>query len=283
MSIKAIVTDLDGTLFNHTKTLSEQTRQVMQRCHEHGILLIPATGRTLEGVPDMIKSLPAVRYLILTNGARIYDKETDENLSEHLIPQKTAAEILMNVDRFHVLYDVYINGRGKGEERFLMHLDEYGIEPEIQKLIRRTRDPVPNIIRYVLSQNQMVDKINLYFDDLQLRERFREELGKDKRLAVSSSLYNNLELNHCDATKGNAVRTLAKRLGFQEQELMVCGDGDNDRSMMLPGALKIAMENADPKLKSLADYITKSNEESGVAYAIERFVWKTGDSFYDSL
>lgn len=277
MSIKVIVTDLDGTLFDRTKNLSEQTRQVLQRCHENGILLVPATGRTIEGVPDMIKTLPAVRYLILTNGARIYDKEIDKSLSDHLIPQKTAAEILMHVDRFHILYDVYINGRGKSEERFLTHLDEYGIEPEIQKLIRRTRDPVPNIIRHVLSQEEMIEKINLYFDDLELRERFREELQKDDRITVSSSLYNNLELNHCSATKGNAVRVLAKKLGLREQELMICGDGDNDRSMMLPGALKIAMENADPKLKSLADYITKSNEESGVAYAIERFVLKEGD------
>lgn len=272
MSIKAIVTDLDGTLFDYTKNLSERTRQVMQRCYEHGILLIPATGRTIEGVPDMIKSLPLVRYLILTNGARIYDKETGKSFSNYLIPQETAAEILMNVDRFHILYDVYIDGRGKSEERFLMHLDEYGIEPEIRKLIQRTRDLVPNIIRYVLSQNQMIEKINLYFDDLKLREQFRKELKKDGRIAVSSSLYNNLELNHCNATKGNAVRILAKRLGLQENELMICGDGDNDRSMMLPGALKVAMENAEPNLKILADYITRSNDESGVAYAIERFV-----------
>lgn len=277
MSIKAIVTDLDGTLFDHAKTLSEKTRQVLQRCHENGILLVPATGRTIEGVPDTVKDLPAVRYLILTNGARIYDKETDESLSDHLIPQKTAAEILMNMDRFPVLYDVYINGRGKSEERFLMHLDQYGIEPKIQELIRKTRDPVPNIIQYVLGQKQMVEKINLYFADLGLRERFREELQKDARITVSSSLYNNLELNHHGATKGNAVRTLAEKLGLLEQELMICGDGDNDRSMMLPGALKIAMENADPKLKALADYITKSNDESGVAYAIERFVLKGED------
>lgn len=271
MSIKAIVTDLDGTLLNGEKRLSEKTVRVLQECHKRGILLIPATGRTIEGVPEFVKELPAVRYLIITNGAKIYDLESHEILSEYLLDQHTAARILKYAGSYHILYDVYIRGRGKSEARFLYHLDEYKIEPEIQKLIRRTRDLVPDIIAHVSESQEKIDKINLYFDDPGLRERVREHLSRDGEIAVSSSLYNNLEINHRLADKGLAVKRLAEFLKIGLEEIMVCGDGNNDLPMMLPEVRKIAVSNASEEVKNVADYITLSNEESGVALAIEKF------------
>lgn len=272
MSIKAVVTDLDGTLLDSRKELSEETKRVLKECHERGILLIPATGRTIKGVPDFIKALPAVRYLILTNGSRIYDQKRQEMIGGHLLDQELTAKILKYADQYHILYDVYIQGRGVSEERFLFHMDEYKIEPRIQELIRSTRDMVPSIVEHVRRSPYAVEKINFYFDDLKLRQKIRAELGADSRITVSSSLYNNLEIGHCQADKGTAVCELSSLIGLRRGEIMVCGDNDNDMAMMLPGVKKIAVANASEEIKAMADYVTDSNDESGVARAIERFV-----------
>lgn len=273
MSIKAVVTDLDGTLLNSEKKLSEKSLQALRECHNRGILVIPATGRTIMGLPDFIKGNPAVRYLILTNGSRIYDLEQDRSMSAHLLEQELTAEILRYAGQYPVLYDVYIEGRGISEERFIYHLDDYKIEPRIQDLIRNTRKLVPSIIEHVLQSPYKMEKINLYFGDLELRGKIRAELQKNSGITVSSSLYNNLEIGHRQANKGNAVLELSGFLGLKQEEIMVCGDNDNDMSMMLPGVKKVAMANASEELKAAADYITDSNDESGVARAIEKLVF----------
>ncbi len=273
MSIKAVVTDLDGTLLTMKKELTEDNARALEKCHERGILVIPATGRTIVGVPEFLKALPAVRYLILTNGSRVMDLREGKTLKAHLLDQEKAADILSYVNQFHILYDAYINGRGVSETRFLDNLDDYGIEAPIQAVMRRTRFLVDNIIEYVRSSPDKIEKINNYYDDLELRARVRRKLEQDPEITVTCSLYNNLEIMNAEASKGAAVLFLAEYLGIKPEEIMVCGDSDNDSTMMLPSVKKIAMGNASDSIKAMADYVTDTNDRSGVARALEKFVF----------
>ena len=269
MSIRLIALDLDGTLLDSQKRLSDRNREALKACIARGIYVVPCTGRTVEGIPKMITEIPGIRYAITVNGGSIVDMEKKKILDQRLMEKEIALDIINQIKDRHIMYDIYADGQGISEDRFYNHLDEYKIKNEIQQLVKRTRRVVPNIIQYVKQKEGMVDKVNLFFSDLEEREEIRTLLKQRTDVIVSSSLYNNLEINALGAEKGEALLRLASILGVLPEETMACGDGDNDASMIRLAGTGVVMENGEEHIKRIADYITASNDESGVAQAIE--------------
>ena len=124
------------------------------------------------------------------------------------------------------MYDCYIDGFGKIEPRFFRHLDRYGIAPNLWPLIKSTREETGDLIAYVRDNRKNVDKINLFFSDLELREQLRGILKQDPAVCVSSAVYNNLEINDAQATKGCGLSALAAHLGIDVSQIMAFGDGE---------------------------------------------------------
>ena len=114
--------------------------------------------------------------------------------------------------------------------------------------------------------------MNLLFADSEKRMKAKQELLQIPFIEVSSSLPQNLELNRKGGNKGNGLLALADYLGLKREELMACGDSDNDYSMIEAAGLGVAMANASKEIKNLADAVTLSNDEDGVAYAIKKWV-----------
>lgn len=202
----------------------------------------------------------------------IEDAQEQIVLDRRLMEKEIALDIIEQVKGFHVMYDIYADGEGISEERFYNHLDEYKITEEIQKLVKKTRRVVPSIIEYVKYKEGMVDKVNLFFSDLNERKNAWELLKKRNDVLVTSSLYNNLEINGLGASKGDALLRLASMLNLPRESTMACGDGDNDFSMIRLAGIGVAMGNGEEKIKEIADYVTGSNDESGVAQAIEALI-----------
>lgn len=272
MSIRLIALDLDGTLLDSHKKLTERNRKALETCIARGIHIVPCTGRTVKGIPEEVTSIPGVRYAITVNGGMIEDMQTGRVLDSHRLNKETALDVIGLVTDRHVMYDAYIDGIGISEDRFYNHLEEYRICPEIQKLIKVTRRPVPNIIEYVKQWGGEIDKVNFFFSDMEERAEIRDILRKRSDILVSSSQVNNLEINALGAAKGEALLRLAAILGVKPEETMACGDGDNDLSMIRMAGIGVAMANGEAELRELADHVTASNDESGVAQAIEALV-----------
>ncbi len=270
--IGLIALDLDGTLLNEEKHLTEENRKALQECIERGVYIVPTTGRTLEGIPQEVKSIPGVRYAITVNGGRIMDQEKNCTIDSRLLSPEQALQVIDVVREYPVMYDAYINGRGVCEKRFLDHLEEYGIRGAGKAFIRSIRDAYPSIRGHVAETKEQVEKLNIFFKDLSCREEVRERVTALGFTVVSSSMYNNLEVNVKGATKGEGILRLAALLGIPGEETMAFGDGENDITMIEKAGIGVAMGNAGEFLKTRADYVTLSNEESGVAYAIRRFV-----------
>jgi len=114
--------------------------------------------------------------------------------------------------------------------------------------------------------------VNFFFSDMDERAEIRAILEKRPDILVSSSVENNLEINALGAAKGEGLLRLAAILGLKQEETMACGDGDNDLSMIRMAGIGVAMSNGELALKAIADYVTTSNDESGVARAIEKLV-----------
>ena len=169
-------------------------------------------------------------------------------------------EILELAEHFQTMYDVYVNGGGLGEARFMEHLEDYGISPELRKMIQDTRRIVPDVIAEVKS---------LADPEIQ---RAREALLKRGDVLGSASFSNNLEINAVGAAKGEALLRLAARLGIRPEQTMGFGDGENDISLIQKAGIGVAMGNAVESLKAEAAYVTVTNEEDGVAAALEHLL-----------
>lgn len=271
--IKLIALDLDGTLLTTKKELSERNRNVLRRCAEQGIEIVPCTGRIWAGVPEFVKSLPGVHYAITVNGAVVEDVENHRVLDERKMSLQTALEILEMAKEYQTMYDAYVGGHGYGEARFMDHMEEYGIPEVLQAMILQTRQPVENLMAEIRKMGGLVDKINYFFDDGQERLRAKAALDARGDVIVTSSFSNNLEINALGATKGEAIVRLADYLGLAYEQTMGFGDGDNDMTMMTMSGIGVAMGNAVDSLKEKADYVTVSNDEDGVAAALEHFLW----------
>ena len=168
-----------------------------------------------------------------------------------------------------IMYDVYVGGIGYTMPEFYNDVYKYVSSEGLAELVRRTRDTVSDNIAYLKERGQDAEKINMFFRDMDARKRMREELSKLPGILVSSSIPNNLEINAEGADKGGALLRLAARLGIARESTMGFGDGENDLSMIRMAGIGVA--NGHESVKEAADYITKTNNEAGVAKAICHF------------
>lgn len=273
MDIKLIALDLDGTLLDSKKNLSARNKEIIVECLKRGIYIVPNTGRTVIGIPGEILSIPGIRYAITTNGAVILDLQEDHVIDSRKLTTQKALELLLLADQQQAMYDCYIEGRGVSESKFLDHLDRYRISPELKDLVQKTRDLVPSILEYVKSYEGQIEKVNMFFADESERLEMRKKLAEVSDIIVSSSMPNNLEINAVGATKGEGILRLAEYLGLKPEQTMAFGDGENDFNMIQMAGCGVVMDNGDPELKKYADYITTSNDQDGVAEAIEKLVF----------
>lgn len=270
--IKLIALDLDGTLLDSRKCLSPRNEQALKECIRKGIWIVPCTGRIWFGVPEFIRRFPGIRYAITTNGAVVEDVRDGQVLDEKKLSCSQAEELLNLAKEFDAMYDVYVDGAAFGEARFLDHMEDYGISPALMNMIRETRTPVPDVAAEVRKRQVPAEKINYFFADPRERERARAALLSRGDVLVSSSFSSNLEINAPGASKGEALYRLAAHLGIPPESTMGFGDGENDLTLIRMAGTGVAMKNAIPALKDCADYITLSNDEDGVADAIEKLV-----------
>lgn len=272
MGIRLIALDLDGTLLTSHKQLTPVVKAALESCIKKGIHVVLATGRMHAGIPGELRNMPGIRYVIAANGAVIEDMQQGNILARNSISWRDALDIMDVFRCLPVMFDAQIAGVGKSEGRFLQNLEMYVSDSAICRMIRETREEVTDLRIYIEERQIDVDKFNVTFLDAEIREEVRKSLQRFSNLQITSSLPNNLELNFIEATKGNGLAFLTDYLHLKREETMACGDAENDESMIKQAGLGVVMENASLYMKEVADFVTKSNDEDGVALAINRFV-----------
>ena len=136
---------------------------------------------------------------------------------------------------------------------------------------------VSSRIDHLEKQGIIIHKIFLFTGDLEMLDKIKRRLMQNPELAVASSFYNNLEITVKGAEKGPAIQEYIESLGYTKEEVMVFGDSLNDYSMLsMDFGATVAMENADDEVKQVSKYVTKSNEDLGVAYTIHELLKKQG-------
>ena len=275
--IKMIGLDLDGTLFNDRKEITPRTRRALVTALSEGVTVLVATGRPWMGVPEELRNFPGMEYALTSNGARIIETRTERVLEEHLLSAEEAGKALAICRKYDTLLEIYFDGQGYAEKDKMAQVEKYHKNPHMWEYMRRTRIPVDDVAQMVRREGRGLDKVQALFADMTERAEAWKELEKESALELVGSLRYNIEINASGVNKGTGLVNLGRMLGIRREEIMACGDGDNDTVMLREVGLGVAMANAEEQVKEAADYITRSNEEDGVAEAIEKFVLRGGN------
>ena len=230
---------MDGTFLDDEKQIPEANWQALLACAARGIQIVPATGRTVRGIPDRIRTLPGVRYAITTNGAVVADLKEDRIISTCRIPVDTALRVLeMARDSGDdIMYDAYMDGIGCTTQYFYDHAERYAVSAGVAALIRKTRRVVPDNIRYVKEMGKEIDKINMFFTDMEARKRMRVSLGQIPGILVTSSIPTTWRSTRQARIKGALFSDWRNFSVSAGEETMAFGDGENDLSMLRAAGL----------------------------------------------
>ncbi|MEA4987732.1 MAG: HAD family hydrolase [Anaerovorax sp.] len=271
--IKLIALDMDGTLLNEEGCLSLSSRQILERVMDEGIHVVISTGRVFSALPQDVLDVDGMEYAITSNGANILKLADQTTVYSNLIGKDSIIDILPYIQDEDVMIEAFFDHDVVAERRCLENLARYGMVTEKSQIYTlSTRKPVENIASVMEEKADRMENINLIFSDQKKRMEFWNFLSRIPSITVTSSMPYNLEIGGATTSKADALKHLCSLLDVKHNQVMACGDSENDLAMLQFAGLSVAMENAAAPLKKIAHFITKTNREDGVAHAIQRFV-----------
>lgn len=272
MAIKLIATDLDGTLMSADHlTVTPRTINALRTAHDRGIKIAIATGRPMCIIGNVIEQIPFVDYVIESNGACVFDRGSQSVIHARRINGDDVKELIEYFLNEEVFFDVSYNGGS----HYQLGIEDYFVNDEFPSdfvaEVTKSMNAHDNLSEFLNGDG--VEKFTLYTVKDEDYDRFRQKLTSYD-FAVATSFRGNLEATAYDANKGTAVEGICKALGILSSEVMTFGDAGNDCPMLEFAEYSFAMGNATDECKMTAKYITKSNDEDGLAVAVEEFALK---------
>jgi Cof subfamily protein (haloacid dehalogenase superfamily) len=272
--IKLVASDLDGTLLTSSKEVTPRLMFALEKLTEKGIYFVPATGRVYNSLPESVKSMPFLKYVITSNGAVIYDVEEKRNVIENCLTKEDVYKTLDIVKDIDLMIEIFTDGKAYTDKKFYYCLDKYGIKGWSAEYVLCTRTPVNDIFKKIDENIEKLENINLIFFDNDTRLNIMNRLKEADFASVTTSSHNNVEVTSRKATKANAIKELCTLLNIESENVVALGDSDNDLDMIMFAGTGIAMENGDDHIKKAADIITKDCDNFGAALIIEQIAEK---------
>lgn len=260
MKYKLIATDMDGTLLNSESEISPRNAEAIHSAEKAGIKVVLATGRPIQGVRKYLAHLGLCGPVITYNGAVVADSVTEEILYEQSMSRSDAELALRLGQEYDTTMCIWSRGQlyaNKLDDRAYDYMKISGVEPIL-------------VTDFTEILDRGITKI-LWYDDVKMIGRMPAEMATKGFCETSFCLSRPyfLEFFSSRASKANAIAKLCEMYGITPDEVVVFGDAPNDLPMIEFAGLGVAMGNALPELKEVADTITVTNDEDGVAAVIE--------------
>lgn len=283
--IKLIASDMDGTLLNKQMQISSENIAAIKEVQAKGVEFLVATGRAPSESQGILAKAGLHTVFINLNGAMVFNT-AGKLIVDEPIPKEQSIKInqLLKKSGFYfeivAADNVYSDSRLRRIANFSDLLVNLNKKLTFKKAVSFTAgsDEIMKI-KYVPDFKTLLEKpsfeamkfVAFHPDGPKVFEHICEEIKKMGNLIATASSSTNIEINNIKAQKGIALMDYAKLQGYKPDEVMAIGDNLNDESMIRMAGVGVAMENAAPAIKEIANFITKNNNENGVAYAIRHF------------
>lgn len=266
---RAIALDLDGTLTNHDKVVTPKTCEALLQAEAEGVVIILASGRPTYGIEPVAECLELDKrggYILSYNGGNIVNAKTGEKLFAQFLPD----EVIPILYRYAKEKNHALLGYAGNEIITEMPDDQYvKEESRINKMNIRK---VENLFEALEPHPTKLLMTGDPADMLKAENELSEILGDRMDIFRSAPFF--LELVPKGIDKAKSLLRLLSKINLTPADMIAFGDGYNDLSMLKLAGMGVAMQNAAPEVRAEADYITLSNEEDGVAAALEHFCKK---------
>ncbi|XWX04450.1 Cof-type HAD-IIB family hydrolase [Aggregatilineales bacterium SYSU G02658] len=262
--IKLIALDLDGTLLNSQHQITDRARKAINAAQALGVRVLLATGKTYYSARQLVSELKLTTPSVFVQGTLIYNP--DGTIRHQVtLPPDVMRRIIPFAESRGACVSAY-----SGESVLLRR-------PDPRADLTRYHEPEPTVVGSLINamNTYPINKLIIATDGPNQTKAMlwqaQQMLGTSVTLTMSA-VQNQFEILPRDVSKGRAVASVARELGIDLSHVMAIGDAENDREMLELVGMGIAMGNAPERLKAVARYVTTSNDEDGVAEALEKFV-----------
>lgn len=267
--IRMVVSDLDGTLLSGPRHISERTRRALAEVRDAGVHVILASARPPRSMRKYHEVLALTTPVIASNGALLWDLHAGIPMARIAMESELAREITLLGRSLGTIVNIESDDEwftDRTNERILENIRIFGVPPP---------DGV-GVLDEMLERGEPVDKVFLDLRDLAPEEvetaRATVTRSVGLRVNLTETVPGLLDMVAAGATKAAMAQRLARSLGVKAEEVLALGDHDNDVSLLRWAGVGVAMGNATPAAKVVADTITSSNLRDGVAEALQRWV-----------
>ncbi|CAK1244523.1 Cof-type HAD-IIB family hydrolase [Fructobacillus evanidus] len=267
-AIKLVSIDIDGTLYNDNREITPAVKSAIQKATAQGVHVVITTGRPETGVKKILNELDLLgedHYVITHNGGLVQTTDGQKTLHRAALTWTT----FLKAQQFAADNNTYIQVESDSDAYTVMtNVNIFASQENfVVSLPLTIKDEVSE-----LKETSFVKAIAIgdeaFMDSIQAK--VPAELKQEANVVRSTP--NNLEFMNTAASKGQALLALAKELGIDQSETMAIGDQENDHTMIEAAGIGVAMGNAVPSIKAIANQETTDNNHDGVAKAIERFI-----------
>ena len=260
---KAVFLDLDDTLLDKEKNISKENLEAIEYVKEKGGFVFIASGRSIEATKKYKNIANTSRYIIYSNGAGIFDCDANEKLFSADIEK----DICLNLYNYAIENEFGIRidtpyGRYISNEKYALRLDiVFKLEEGKNIIIGNDILQISFLTENEEKRTQLIDFVNENISKTVKIENIFKTGYSEEFFAIN--------IVNTNVSKGNAISGLCKFLKIDIKDVIAIGDGLNDISMIKMAGLGVAMENSNPEVKAVADIVTSTNLENGVAKVLK--------------
>lgn len=269
MAYELIVLDLDGTLTNSQKKITAKTKEALMRAQEEGVRVVLASGRPTPGVAPLAEELSLAEYggyILSFNGAKIIRVKDNELIYNATIPKELIPEICEAAKKYETGIITYTDKEivlGSEPDTYIE------IEQKINKIPYLKPEDFQTSIQFDVNKFLLTGKENHMAEVV---SKLQAQFGERLNIYRSEPFF--IEIMPPNIDKAYSLSKLLEHLHYSRKQMICCGDGFNDVSMIRYAGLGVAMDNAQLEVKRAADFITRSNDEDGIAHVVEEFILK---------
>lgn len=264
--IKLLAVDMDGTCLNSKGEMSDITLSALKKAAEKGIIVVPTTGRNANCLPWKIKNENFYRYVISSNGSLVIDLKENKKLFSAPLDNEIAGKIADECKKHLILIGAHID-RDFYTQGLLLYFGVKHVLGSDAPVVKRVR----NMAKTVRKSGSHIEEFQLFYRGEKHKDIIKEIIAPYPDVCSAHSK-GYAEIFNKNGSKGTALLALGKILGITPDEIACFGDEENDISMFSCVSHRFAMGNAKEEIKKRATVILPTNDEDGVAFAIENYI-----------